>query len=79
MGAGALCRFAAQHERARVVRRLAEDARRRGSGTAEQLLQRAESYREGADLLRRLLGRTGRVDEFEDYPLVSAEPDPQTP
>ncbi len=70
----------AQHERARVVRRLAEDARRRGSGpTAEQLLQRAESYREGADLLRRLLGRTGRVDEFEDHPLVAAEPDPETP
>jgi two-component system, chemotaxis family, protein-glutamate methylesterase/glutaminase len=48
--------FRAQQERAIVVRRMAEDASEGGATTrAEALRERAKSYEEGAELLRRLI------------------------
>jgi len=48
--------FRAQQERAIVVRRMADEASERGAtAQAEQLRERAKSYEEGADLLRRLI------------------------
>ena len=43
-----------------LVGRMADEARARGAATAEQLEQRARSYKEGADLLRNLLARGNR-------------------
>jgi two-component system chemotaxis response regulator CheB len=48
--------FRAQQERAIVVRRMAEEASSNGAtAQAEQLRERAKSYEEGAELLRRLI------------------------
>jgi two-component system, chemotaxis family, protein-glutamate methylesterase/glutaminase len=56
--------FRAQQERAVLVRRMAVDARaRNNSGTAEHLQRRAESYEEGAELLRRLIARGSELRE----------------
>jgi len=47
----------AQQERAQLVHRMAAEARRHGAArSAAQLQQRADSYEEGAELLRRLIG-----------------------
>jgi two-component system, chemotaxis family, protein-glutamate methylesterase/glutaminase len=46
----------AQQERAALVRRLAQEAEDKGEALAAQLQRRAETYQEGADLLRRLIG-----------------------
>ena len=59
--------YRAQQERAMLVGRMADEARARGAATAaEQLQQRAQSYEEGADLLRDLLAhgtRSGGASE----------------
>jgi two-component system, chemotaxis family, protein-glutamate methylesterase/glutaminase len=47
--------YRAQHERSMVLRRVAEQARREGTSGAKLLEQRAESYEEGAELIRRLI------------------------
>jgi two-component system chemotaxis response regulator CheB len=52
--------YRAQQERAMLVGRMAEEARARGEATAAELQQRAQSYEEGADLLRELLARNHR-------------------
>jgi two-component system chemotaxis response regulator CheB len=50
--------YRAQQERAILVGRMADEARARGAATAaEQLDERAQSYEEGADMLRGLLAR----------------------
>jgi two-component system, chemotaxis family, protein-glutamate methylesterase/glutaminase len=50
--------YRAQQERAILLNHMAEDARAKGAETAaEQLQRRAQSYEEGADLLRDLLAR----------------------
>ncbi len=50
--------YRAQQERASVVRRMADQASREGATiAAEQLQKRAESYDEGAELLRGLIAR----------------------
>jgi hypothetical protein len=46
----------AQQERAALIRRLATEAHENGQAQAAQLQRRAESYEEGAELLRRLIG-----------------------
>ena len=51
--------FRAQQERAMLVRRMANEARREGAArSAEQLQKRALSYEEGAELLRRLIAHS---------------------
>ena len=60
--------FRAQQERAMLVGRMADQARAQGGdSSAEQLQQRAQSYEEGAELLRRLIahgnGRGGALEE----------------
>jgi two-component system, chemotaxis family, protein-glutamate methylesterase/glutaminase len=59
--------YRAQQKRAMLVGRVADEARARGAATAaEQLQQRAQSYEEGADLLRDLLAhgtRSGGASE----------------
>ena len=52
--------YRAQQERAMLVGRMADDARPRRGTEAEQLQQRAQSYEEGADLLRDLIARGNR-------------------
>jgi two-component system chemotaxis response regulator CheB len=53
--------YRAQQERAILVGRMADEARARGAATAaEQLEERAQSYEEGADMLRDLLARGNR-------------------
>jgi two-component system chemotaxis response regulator CheB len=47
--------YRSQHERSMVVRRMAEQARRQGASGVALLERRAESYEEGAELLRRLI------------------------
>jgi cell fate (sporulation/competence/biofilm development) regulator YlbF (YheA/YmcA/DUF963 family) len=62
--------YRAQQERARLVGRMADEARAREAATAaEQLQQRAQIYEEGADLLRDLLAhgtRSGGASEDRD-------------
>jgi two-component system chemotaxis response regulator CheB len=54
----------AQQERSIVVRRMADQARQGGAArTAEQLQERAESYEEGVELLRRLIAHGNRAGE----------------
>jgi two-component system chemotaxis response regulator CheB len=60
--------YRAQHERSMVLRRMSERARRDGASGAKLLEQRAESYEEGAELLRRLIAHGtagGPVQESE--------------
>jgi two-component system, chemotaxis family, protein-glutamate methylesterase/glutaminase len=62
--------FRAQQERAMLVGRMADRARAQGGdSSAEQLQQRAQSYQEGAELLRRLIahgnGSGGPVEGSE--------------
>jgi two-component system, chemotaxis family, protein-glutamate methylesterase/glutaminase len=48
--------YRAQHERAMLVGRMADQARRQGNArSSEQLQQRAQSYADGAELLRGLI------------------------
>ena len=55
--------YRAQQELAMLVGRMADEARARGAATAaEQLQERAQSYEEGADLLRDLLAHGTRSD-----------------
>ena len=50
----------AQQERGALLRRMADEARDSGAArSAEQLQERAQSYEEGAELLRRLSGQSG--------------------
>jgi two-component system, chemotaxis family, protein-glutamate methylesterase/glutaminase len=51
----------AQQERASLVGRLANEAEDRGEAQAGQLRRRAESYEEGAGLLRGLIAAGGRA------------------
>jgi two-component system chemotaxis response regulator CheB len=54
--------YRAQQERAMLVARLAGEARREGAArSAEQLEQRAESYEEGAELLRQLIAHSNSL------------------
>jgi two-component system, chemotaxis family, protein-glutamate methylesterase/glutaminase len=57
--------YRAQHERSMLVRRMADQARREGASSAALLEQRAASYEEGAELLRRLIahGETPQAGE----------------
>jgi two-component system chemotaxis response regulator CheB len=61
--------YRSQHERSMVVRRMADQARRQGASGVTLLERRAESYREGAELLRRLIasGNTagGKLEDSE--------------
>ena len=51
--------YRAQQERAILLRRMADEACRKGvAQTAQQLAKRAESYEEGAELLRRLIAHS---------------------
>ena len=53
--------FRAQQERALLVGRMADEARARGAASsAAQLQQRAQTYEEGADALRRLIAHGNR-------------------
>ena len=47
--------YRAQQERSMLLNRMAEQARRQGASSAALLEQRAKSYEEGAELLRRLI------------------------
>lgn len=58
--------YRAQHERSIVVRRMAAQARREGASGAEGLERRAESYAEGAELLRRLIAHGNSAGTAED-------------
>jgi two-component system chemotaxis response regulator CheB len=58
--------YRAQHERAVLVRRMAEQARREGEPGGDLLEQRAASYQESAELLRRLIAHGTAGEALQD-------------
>lgn len=58
--------YRSQHERSMVVRRMAEQARQQGTSGAKLLEQRAKSYEQGAELLRRLIAHDSSGRTLQD-------------
>lgn len=63
--------YRAQHERSILVRRMAEQARRKGGSVGSRLEKRAERYEEGAELLRRLIATAMAAARYK-----TARPEP---
>ena len=58
--------YRSQHERSMVVRRMAKQARREDGSGGDLLEQRAASYEEGAELLRRLIAHATAGEPLQD-------------
>jgi two-component system, chemotaxis family, protein-glutamate methylesterase/glutaminase len=58
--------YGLQQERAILLRRMADQARRRGSRESTYLEERARSYSEGAELLRRLIAHGNGLKEPDE-------------
>jgi two-component system, chemotaxis family, protein-glutamate methylesterase/glutaminase len=58
--------YGLQQERAILLRRTADRARRQGSGESTFLEERARSYAEGAELLRRLIAHGNGLKEPDE-------------
>lgn len=58
--------YGLQQERAILLRRMADQARRRGSRESTYLEDRARSYSEGAELLRRLIAHGNGMEEPDE-------------
>lgn len=58
--------YGLQQERSLLLRRMADHARRQGSGDSTFLEKRARSYEEGAELLRRLIASGNELSGPEE-------------